>query len=146
MHCSFLQDFLIYTIMNGKTFCELIFTNNWLCFTCKVTTNSYFESLVVSVVESLAAIVSSEVHLTPCNELHVSVSRTMPVRHYWIEPIVQQLKNGLSTVQRYGINQKAQSRWLPSHILMYFLHVFNLSFTKKILFIQTLSTIVWNTL
>ena len=59
---------------------------------------------MVSVVESLAAIVSSEVHLTPCNELHVSVSRTVPVRHYWIEPIVQQLKNGLSTVQRYGIN------------------------------------------
>ena len=90
--------------MNGKTFCEQIFTDNWLCFTCKVTTNSYFESLVVSVVESLAAIISGEVHLTPCNELHVSVSRTVPVRHYWIEPIVQQLKNGLSTVQRYGIN------------------------------------------
>lgn len=78
------------------------FPGNWAMHVfIPFTTNSYFESLVVSVVESLAAIISGEVHLTPCNELHVSVSRTVPVRHYWIEPIVQQLKNGLSTVQSF---------------------------------------------
>ncbi|KAL9976660.1 hypothetical protein ACROYT_G013985 [Oculina patagonica] len=61
----------------------------------------HFESLVVSVVECLSAVTSHEVHMIPCDELHMSVSRTVPIRHYWIEPIVQQLRNGLSTVHSF---------------------------------------------
>ncbi|XP_020622171.1 U6 snRNA phosphodiesterase-like [Orbicella faveolata] len=61
----------------------------------------HFESLVVSVVECLSVAISHEVHTIPCDELHMSVSRTVPIRHYWIDPIVQQLKNGFSTVHSF---------------------------------------------
>lgn len=81
------------------------FPGNWAMHVfIPFPTNSQFESLVVSVVESLSAMTSGKVHLIPSNELHVSVSRTVPIRHYWIEPIVQQLKNGLSTVPSFRSN------------------------------------------
>ena len=71
-----------------------------LFFVLIVKASVHFESLVVSVVECLSAAITHEVHMIPCDELHMSVSRTVPIRHYWIDPIVQQLKNGLSTVHR----------------------------------------------
>ena len=71
-----------------------------LCFVLTVKASVHFESLVVSVVECLSVVISDEVHLIPCDELHMSVSRTVPIRHYWIDPIVQQLRNGLSTLHR----------------------------------------------
>lgn len=63
--------------------------------------NVHFESLVASVIECLSATLSCDVHMLPCDELHLSVSRTVPIRHYWIEPIVEQLRNGLSTMHRF---------------------------------------------
>ena len=75
--------------------------NNTECMFCLIVKASvHFESLVVSVVECLSAVTSHEVHMIPCDELHLSVSRTVPIRHYWIDPIVQQLKNGLGTMHR----------------------------------------------
>lgn len=71
------------------------------CFFFIVKANIHFESLVVSVGECLSAVLSHEVHMIPCDELHMSVSRTVPIRHYWIDPIVQQLRNVLGTVHRY---------------------------------------------
>ena len=55
---------------------------------------------MASIVDRLSARMSLNVHMLPYDELHVSVSRTVPIRHYWIEPIVQQLRNGFSTVHR----------------------------------------------
>ncbi|XP_078368471.1 U6 snRNA phosphodiesterase 1-like isoform X2 [Oculina patagonica] len=71
----------------------------------------HFESLVVSVAECLSAVTSHEVHMIPCDELHMSVSRTVPIRHYWIEPIVQQLRNGLSTMHRSFVALKIMSEY-----------------------------------
>ena len=75
------------------------------CFTCMaiisaVKANIHFESLVASLVDSLSITMSCNVHMFPCDELHMSVSRTVPIRNYWIEPITEQLSNGFSSLKR----------------------------------------------
>lgn len=78
------------------------FPGNWAMHVfIPFKTTVHFESLVTSLVESLSTTASSDVHIMHCNELHVSVSRTVPIRHYWIEPIVQQLRSSLSTIPRF---------------------------------------------
>ena len=59
-----------------------------------------FEDLVTSLAASLAAVISLDVHKLSPTELHVSVSRTVPIRHYWIDPLVQQLRYMLRRVHR----------------------------------------------
>lgn len=63
--------------------------------------NEHFESLVASIVDSLSASMSCDIHMLPSDELHLSVSRTVPIRHYWIDPMVQQLRNGLGSMHRF---------------------------------------------
>lgn len=63
--------------------------------------NVHFESLVASLVDNLSITMSCDVHMFPCDELHMSVSRTVPIRHYWIEPITEQLRNGLSSLKSF---------------------------------------------
>lgn len=60
-----------------------------------------FEDLVTSLVASLSPVISSDVHKLSPTGLHVSVSRTVAVRHYWIDTLVQQLRYMLQRVRRY---------------------------------------------
>ncbi|XP_068722686.1 U6 snRNA phosphodiesterase 1-like isoform X3 [Montipora capricornis] len=60
-----------------------------------------FENLVTSLTASLSAAIFLDVYKLSHKELHVSVSRTVPIRHYWIDPIVQQLREGLSSIHRF---------------------------------------------
>ena len=55
---------------------------------------------MASLVDSLSITMSCNVHMFPCDELDMSGSRTVPVRHYWIETITEQLSNGLSSLKR----------------------------------------------
>ena len=59
-----------------------------------------FEDLVTSLVASLSAVISSDVHKLSPTELHVSMSRTVAIRHYWIGTLVQQLRYMLQRVHR----------------------------------------------
>ena len=70
------------------------------CITSAVKANVHFESLVASLADNLSITMSCDVHMFPCDELHMSVSRTVPIRHYWIEPITEQLRNGLRSLKR----------------------------------------------
>lgn len=60
-----------------------------------------FEDLVTSLVASLSPVISSDVHKLSPTGLHVSVSRTVAIRHYWIDTLVQQLRYMLQRVRRY---------------------------------------------
>ncbi|XP_048576515.1 U6 snRNA phosphodiesterase 1 [Nematostella vectensis] len=53
-------------------------------------------SLIESFVMSLPSDLVPKMHLFPCNELHLSLSRTVPIRHYWINSIVDQLKSAFA--------------------------------------------------
>lgn len=37
----------------------------------------------------------AEFHVIPACDLHVTVSRTVAIRHHWIEPLMSKLRNGL---------------------------------------------------
>lgn len=43
----------------------------------------------------------AEYHVIPSCDLHVTVSRTVAIRHHWIEPLMDKLRNGLSKHHRY---------------------------------------------
>ncbi|EDO45958.1 predicted protein, partial [Nematostella vectensis] len=60
-------------------------------------------SLIESFVMSLPSDLVPKMHLFPCNELHLSLSRTVPIRHYWINSIVDQLKSAFALKHRYKI-------------------------------------------
>ncbi|XP_015754534.1 PREDICTED: U6 snRNA phosphodiesterase-like isoform X3 [Acropora digitifera] len=60
-----------------------------------------FENLVTSLVASLSPVISSDVHKLSPTGLHVSVSRTVAIRHYWIDTLVQQLRYMLQRVRRF---------------------------------------------
>ncbi|XP_015754542.1 PREDICTED: U6 snRNA phosphodiesterase-like isoform X10 [Acropora digitifera] len=65
-----------------------------------------FENLVTSLVASLSPVISSDVHKLSPTGLHVSVSRTVAIRHYWIDTLVQQLRYMLQRVRRSFIALK----------------------------------------
>ncbi|XP_044167237.1 U6 snRNA phosphodiesterase 1-like isoform X9 [Acropora muricata] len=60
-----------------------------------------FEDLVTSLVASLSPVISSDVHKLSPTGLHISLSRTVAIRHYWIDTLVQQLRYMLQRVRRF---------------------------------------------
>ena len=42
----------------------------------------------------------AEFHVIPSCDLHVTVSRTVAIRHHWIEPLTDKLRDGLSKHHR----------------------------------------------
>ena len=42
----------------------------------------------------------AEFHVIPSCDLHVTISRTVAIRHHWIEPLMSRLRNGLAKHQR----------------------------------------------
>ena len=52
-----------------------------------------FEQVLESLVAYLPSTVSPLMHVLASPELHISLSRTVPIRHYWIEPLVEQLRS-----------------------------------------------------
>ncbi|XP_044167233.1 uncharacterized protein [Acropora muricata] len=65
-----------------------------------------FEDLVTSLVASLSPVISSDVHKLSPTGLHISLSRTVAIRHYWIDTLVQQLRYMLQRVRRSFIALK----------------------------------------
>lgn len=49
-------------------------------------------------------------HLVPANELHISVSRTVTVRHHWIRPLVDSLRKQLQSKSRFPVMQWSVGR------------------------------------
>ena len=66
-----------------------------------VQVSDEFEMLISSLVESLPDSLQPKMHVMPRNDVHVSLSRTVPIRHYWIDPLVDQLKDKLNTKERF---------------------------------------------
>lgn len=44
---------------------------------------------------------ASKLHICNTNDFHVSISRTVPIRHHWIEPLKQLLQSGLHGKRKY---------------------------------------------
>lgn len=42
---------------------------------------------------------SMDVALTRAEELHISLSQTVVLRHHWIQPFVESLKSSLAAIQ-----------------------------------------------
>ena len=47
--------------------------------------------------DDLTSLLSSTVAMTPMEDLHISLSRTVVLQHHWIEPFTQSLKDALTT-------------------------------------------------
>ena len=45
----------------------------------------------------------AEFHVIPSCDLHVTVSRTVAIRHHWIEPLMNKLRNGITKQHRYSV-------------------------------------------
>ena len=62
-----------------------------------------FESHISSLVQALPEFLQPRMHLIPKSDVHISVSRTVAIRHYWIEPLVEQLRCKLDAKERFVI-------------------------------------------
>ena len=43
----------------------------------------------------------NDLHIFPLQDCHISLSRTVPVRHYWIEPLFTELKKQTENIHQY---------------------------------------------
>jgi len=55
-----------------------------------------FQAELDTLLKCLRQRFAHELHAFPLNSCHISVSRTVPIRHYWIEPMYEKLKLLLS--------------------------------------------------
>ena len=44
---------------------------------------------------------ASELHMCDLHDFHVSISRTVPIRHHWIEPLKELLQRGFQGKRKY---------------------------------------------
>ena len=74
--------------------------SNLLFSTVKCSTS--FKNLVEAIIKK-AKKTLPKLKMNDYKELHVTLSRTVSLRHYWIDTIVQKMKESFCNTRRYAI-------------------------------------------
>ena len=78
------------------------FEGNWPTYIyIPVKDSPNFKIVYDQTIKSLTRQYSSTVHTYPLNMCHISISRTVPIRHYWITPIFDKLKELFSGKEKF---------------------------------------------
>lgn len=51
--------------------------------------------------EMIVAVGAHSIPLTLCEEFHISISKTVILRHHWIQPFIQSIRTGLTQFQKF---------------------------------------------
>jgi len=75
---------------------------NWATYMFfPVQETEQFQREYDKVIKSLRRYFADDIHVFPVDSCHISVSRTVPVRHYWIEPMFEKLKTSMEGVPAF---------------------------------------------
>ena len=76
---------------------------NWPTYVyIPVVNNKELVEIQDSILGKLKKKFSEKLHPFPAEECHISLSRTLPVRHYWIEPMFKKLKELIRQVHTFN--------------------------------------------
>ncbi|XP_057305075.1 U6 snRNA phosphodiesterase 1-like [Hydractinia symbiolongicarpus] len=96
------------------------FEGNWATYIyIPLQSTTSFTNFYESIAEVLTAGYKKDIHLFPISDCHISCSRTVSLRHYWIEPIFKELQQkflnkmsytyGLQKIQVYVNDEKTRT-------------------------------------